>query len=75
MILRIIMKRIDETNKLRLAKKIGISESFLHMIKSGQRGPGLETAKKLAKELGVSLDDFARYSAKRQKRWKRARGL
>lgn len=48
--------RLRLKNKLSqkaLAKRVGISVSYVSMLERGQRSPPLETVEKLAKALGV----------------------
>ncbi|MCK0198974.1 helix-turn-helix domain-containing protein [Ancylobacter sp. 6x-1] len=42
-----------------VAEKIGIAPSFLSQIENGKREGSVETLKKIAKALGVTLDDIA----------------
>lgn len=42
-----------------LAKRAGISSSFMNKIEMGARLPSIETAARIAKALGVTLDAIA----------------
>jgi transcriptional regulator with XRE-family HTH domain len=42
----------------RLAKEAGVTSGQLSHLESGRRGPTLETARKLARALGVSLAEW-----------------
>lgn len=39
-----------------LALKIGVSEAMISKIKSNERNPSIGVAKKIAKELGITID-------------------
>ncbi|RMD68283.1 MAG: XRE family transcriptional regulator [Gammaproteobacteria bacterium] len=41
-----------------LAKRIGVSPSFVSRIEAGERGVSLDTLKAIAKALELSVDDF-----------------
>lgn len=41
-----------------LAQKVGVGHSHMSLIMSGKRMPSLEVAKRIATQMGVSLDEF-----------------
>ena len=58
----LLMRFAENVNKLRhknklsqkaLARRVGISVSYVSMLERGHRSPPLETVEKLAKALGV----------------------
>lgn len=55
------VKEIREAKKLsrrKLAEMIDMSPSYIQFIETGERNPTITTAHKLAKALGVSIDDL-----------------
>lgn len=44
--------------QLDMAKAVGISESYYNLIENGNRMPAIDIANLIAKELGLSLDQF-----------------
>ena len=41
-----------------LAKKVGVTQSYLSYVEKGYKTPSLEVTKRLADELGVTVDDL-----------------
>ena len=54
-------KRHQQDREVRisdLAERVGVGRSHMSLILSGQRMPSLPVAASIAKEMGVSLDEF-----------------
>lgn len=60
--------KAESANKAAIARKIGVEKSHVRHILRGTRVPSLEVAAAIARELGVSLDDFYRYYLTRTER-------
>lgn len=60
-----INERLKELRELRrlsmaeLARLVGVDRKTIWYIEHGERGVGLDIAKRLARALGVSLDELA----------------
>lgn len=57
---RKLRKKKDLTQE-RLAELTGIDYSYLNLIENGKRNPSLKVIAKLARVLGVRLDDLVRF--------------
>lgn len=44
----------------RLAEEAGLSQSFIHSIEVGQKSPTIRSIRKIAKALGVSVEEIIR---------------
>lgn len=53
-----VERKIEQANRTQLARKVGVTRSHVSLILSGKNVPSLSVAAGLAKEIGVSLDDF-----------------
>jgi putative transcriptional regulator len=51
-------RNIKEMSQVELAKKLGISASYLNRIEKGTKDPSLRLAIRIAHALGVKLDDL-----------------
>ena len=52
------LRNNKKLNQRQLAEKCGVTQQFIQMVESGKRTPSLNTAKKLAEALGVTIDDL-----------------
>ena len=57
---RKLRKQKDLTQE-KLAELTGIDYSYLNLIENGKRNPSLKVIAKLARVLGVPLDDLVRF--------------
>ena len=48
----------NKLNQRQLAKKVGVTDSYISYLLNGKREPSLAMAQKIAKALGMSLDRF-----------------
>jgi transcriptional regulator with XRE-family HTH domain len=56
-----VAERLQRTTYGRLARATGLTTSFVSRLLRGQRTPTMNTAMKLATELGVTLEDLFDY--------------
>lgn len=52
---------VESTNRSELARAICLDRSYVSLVLSGKRTPSLPVAAKMARKLGVTLDDFNGY--------------
>jgi HTH-type transcriptional repressor of puuD len=52
------LRKDRNLSQYRLAKKSGVSQSFLSTLESGQKTPTIDTLEKLCNALGISLSEF-----------------
>ena len=55
--------KLSTANRTKVAAKVGVTREHISQILSGRKEPSLPVAAKLAKETGVSLDEFYRFWA------------
>lgn len=53
-----LRKAIERETQRAIAKRLGISESYLSLMANKGRKPGLALALRLRDELGISVDDW-----------------
>ena len=63
---------LKATNYSALARQVGATPSFISLLFGGRRGASMATVQKLAKHLGVSIDDLHRHLTKAQGKRNRA---
>ena len=51
-------REISGLTQKQLANKVSVSEQFIYLIEAGERRPSVNTAKKIAKELGFEWSLF-----------------
>jgi transcriptional regulator with XRE-family HTH domain len=56
-----VERKINGVNRTVLAKELGMDRSYVSRVLGGKKEPGLGAARKVAKRLGVRLEDFASY--------------
>lgn len=61
MSLAVVQKRVQEANRSELARQLSVDRSHVSLVLAGKRMPSLPMAAKLARELGLSLDDLHGY--------------
>jgi transcriptional regulator with XRE-family HTH domain len=47
-----------ELSQAEIARRLGMSRSYLNKIMQGERNPSLDLARDIATEMGVTLDEF-----------------
>lgn len=54
------MKNLNDLvkNQRKLAKEVGVTESYISHIVAGRRTPSLRVAERISKVLGCSVDEF-----------------
>ena len=57
-----VAKKLTETSLGKLARSVGVDVSFLSRFFRGQTGARMETASRIASELGVTLDQLHEHS-------------
>lgn len=53
----------NEVTLIELADKLGVSQGFMSMVETGDRGVSLTTAARLSKITGLPIEDFVREPA------------
>lgn len=56
-----VAEKLNATSLGRLARGVGVDVSFLSRLFRGQKGARMETADRIARELGVTLDQLHQY--------------
>lgn len=51
-------EKIAAANRTHVAQQVGLSRNHVSLVLSGRKEPSFGTAAKLAKELGITLDQF-----------------
>ncbi len=59
-----VTKALKTLNYSEIARKSGTTAGFISMLFRGHRRPKMETARKVAKAIGVSLDELDTYLLK-----------
>lgn len=57
----VIERKVDAANRTELAKALGLSRTYVSQVLSGQRDPALSVARRVAREIGLTVEDFAGY--------------
>lgn len=60
-----VERKITQVNKCALARACSLDRSYVSQLLNGKRDPGLGVAKRVAREIGVTLDEFAGYLERR----------
>jgi plasmid maintenance system antidote protein VapI len=63
---------LKATNYSALARQVGTTPSFISLLFGGRRGASMGTTGKLAKALGMSMDDLHRHLTRVQGRREKA---
>lgn len=53
-----VQQRVAESNRSRIADSTGLNRGYVSQVLNGKREPGIGVAKLLAKDLGLTLDEF-----------------
>jgi transcriptional regulator with XRE-family HTH domain len=61
----VVEKKIGGVNRTVLAGKLGMDRSYLSQMLNGKRDPGLSVARKVAREVGVTVEQLAVYLEKK----------
>lgn len=61
MSLAVVERKVDAANRTELAKALGLSRTYVSQVLSGQRDPALSVARRVAKEIGLTVEAFAGY--------------
>ncbi len=56
-----MVKALAGHTQVELARKTGLTESYLSMVLAGKRMPRMESMMRLARALGVSVESFYRH--------------
>lgn len=58
--LALVQSKIDSLNRTHVARGVGVTREHVSQILSGKKEPSFPVAAKLAREIGISLDDLYR---------------
>jgi ribosome-binding protein aMBF1 (putative translation factor) len=61
-------RQAQKLSKATLAERAGLHQTYIGLLEKGQRSPNLDTAKAIARALGISLADLIEEAEKAQKR-------
>jgi transcriptional regulator with XRE-family HTH domain len=56
-----VERKVEAANRTELAKALGLSRTYVSQVLGGQRDPALSVARRVAKEIGLTVEDFAGY--------------
>jgi transcriptional regulator with XRE-family HTH domain len=56
-----VRKALGGFSQAAVARQAGVTDSYMSLVLSGQRTPRLPVAARIARVLGVSLDEFSLY--------------
>lgn len=57
---RRLRKVFERPNQKDVAKRLGVSESFLSLLAAGKRTPSMAVAGRIQKELGIPVEAWTR---------------
>jgi transcriptional regulator with XRE-family HTH domain len=57
----VVEKKIDGVNRTVLARGLGLTRSYVSQVLSGKREPGLGVAIKVARGLGLTVEQLGEY--------------
>jgi transcriptional regulator with XRE-family HTH domain len=60
MSLALVQSKVDAANRTHVAREVGVTREHVSQILSGKKEPSFPVAAKLAKGLGITLDEFYR---------------
>lgn len=63
-----VIAKIEGANRTKVAGETGLHVSYVSMILSGRRNPTLTSAAKVAKSVGVTIDNLNEYLGGRVER-------
>ena len=61
----VVEKKIDGVNRTVLARGLGLTRSYVSQVLSGKREPGLGVAIKMARGLGLTVEQLGEYLEKK----------
>jgi transcriptional regulator with XRE-family HTH domain len=58
MSLALVQSKVAAVNRTHVAREVGLTRNYVSLVLSGKKEPSFPVAKKLAEEIGITLDEL-----------------